>query len=272
MRRFLTLLIIVIPFIVISNCTSVSYLTEYSTHLLNSDPKSLGYKDSLFVFEFHPVPNGLYFNITNLSNVPATLEWDRCYFIDPSGNPSRALNVDGGMREDTRTHELPTNISIIPPQTSFGRFTTSALNVEVIRESNTEYYVYKKWGYSTTTYNTFYQYGHYWPVYRGPEYKASDTLHTNDTVLPYISKYLKINNRMGVGFCIRIRDTTYDYKFDFKIDKIAIYKVQDTTTSELAFYSVDTSDWTWQKAPLPIPTLLMPENGAIFDSLPVKLH
>jgi hypothetical protein len=39
----------------------------------------------------------------------------------------------------------------------------------------------------------------------------------------------------------------------------------------LAFYAVDTSDWTWQYAPLSIPKLLLPENGAIMDSLPVNL-
>jgi hypothetical protein len=236
--------------------------------LLNSEPKSLVYKDTFFIFEFHPVPNGLYYNITNLSNVPATLEWDKCYFIEPTGNPSRALNIDG-ISEDSRTHELPTNISIIPPHGSFGRFTTSALNVQEITEYKSYYYKYI--GYISTTGNTFYNYGRYWPNYNGPAFERADSLHKNDTALPNISSYVRKNNNMGVGFHIRLKDTVVDYKFDFKIDKISIYKVRDTATSVLAFYSVDTSDWTWQNAPLPIPTLVMPENGAIIDSLPVKL-
>ena len=76
---------------------------------------------------------------------------------------------------------------------------------------------------------------------------------------------------MGFGFCMRVKDSTINYKFDFKIDKISIYKVRDTTASKLMFYSVDTSDWTWQNGSLPVPDLLMPANGASVDSLPVNL-
>jgi hypothetical protein len=277
MKRLLTSLVFTAPFIIISSCTPFSYFTEYNTHLLNSEPKSLVYKDTFFVFEFYPVPNGLYFNITNLSNVPATLEWDRCYFIEPTGNPSRALNIDG-IREDTRTRERASNESVIPPHGSFGRFTTSALNVRKITSLDSKYisYSYKfistSIGYSSTILNTFYKYGRYWPDYIGPAFEPADTLHEKDIALPKISSYVRKNNNMGVGFCMRIKDTTIDYKFDFKIDKIAIYKVRDTATSVLAFYSVDTSDWTWQNAPLPIPSLLMPGNGAIIDSLPVILQ
>jgi hypothetical protein len=271
-KRLLTSLVFTAPFIVISSCAQFHYITNYSTHLSNSDPASLVYKDTLFGFEFHPVPNGLYFNITNLSNVPATLEWDKCYFIEPTGNPSRALNVDGGIREDTHLFEGARNESIIPPHTSFGRFTTSALNVEAIKVSNSYYYFYNSFGYSSTTFNTFYDYGRYWPEYKGPVFEPADSLKKNDISLPQISSYVSKNNNMGVGFHIRLKDTVVDYKFDFKIDKIAIYKVHDTAASELAFYAIDTSDWTWQKAPSPIPNLLLPGNGEIFDSLPVILR
>jgi hypothetical protein len=272
MKRFLTLLVCTAPLIVISSCTPLHYVIKYNAHLLNSEPKSLVYKDTLFDFEFNPVPNGVYFNITNLSNVPAILEWDRCYFIEPTGNSSRALNVDGGIREDTHMQEGARNESVIPPHGSFGRYTTSALNVQAIRECNSYYSFYKSYGYSFSTFNTFYKYGSYWPDYNGPAFEPTDSLHKKDIALPGISSYVRKNNNMGVGFHIRLKDTVVDYKFDFKIDKIAIYKVRDTATSELAFYSDDTSDWTWQKAPLPIPTLLMPVNGAIIDSLPVKLQ
>jgi hypothetical protein len=94
MKHFLASLVCAASFIVISSCAPFHYVVEYHTHLLTSEPKSLVYKDSLFDFEFHPVPNGLYFNITNLSDVKATVVWNSCYFIDPTGNPSRALNVD----------------------------------------------------------------------------------------------------------------------------------------------------------------------------------
>jgi hypothetical protein len=272
MKHFLTPLVCAASLIIISSCTPFHYSTEYHTHLLNSDPKSLVYKDTLFDFEFYPVPNGVYFNITNLSNVPATLEWDRCYFIEPTGNPSRALNVDGGIREDTHMYEGARNESVIPPHSSFGRFTTSALNVQEFTKSETYYYRFtKSIVYSSTTFNTFLNYGRYWPDYNGPIFEPADSLHKKNIALPWISSYVRKNNNMAVGFHIRLKDTVVDYKFDFKIDKISIYKVRDTVASELAFYSVDTSDWTWQKAPLPIPTLLMPENGAIIDSLPVIL-
>lgn len=271
MKRLLTLLVCIAPLIVTSSCAPFHYIVEYNTHLLNSEPKSLVYKDTLFDFEFYPVPNGVYFNITNLSNVPATLEWNSCYFIEPTGNPSRALNVDG-IIEDTRTREMANNESVIPPHGSFGRFTTSALNVQATTEAHSYYYFHKSFGYSSTTFNTFYDYGRYWPDYNGPAFEPADSLHKKDIALPKISSYVRKNNNMGVGFHIRLKDTVVDYKFDFKIDKIAIYKVRDTVTSELVLSSVDTTDWKWQKAPLPIPILLMPENGAIIDSLPVKLQ
>jgi hypothetical protein len=270
MNNFLPSLVCVASFIIISGCTPFHYTTEYNTHLLNSDPQSLVYKDTLFVFKFNPVPNGIYFNITNLSNVPAMLVWNSCYFIDPTGNPSRALNIDG-IIEDTRTREMATNESVIPPLGSFGRFTTSALNVQAIKESDSYYFFYQSSGFSHTIYNSFYDFGRYWPDYNGPAFEPADSLHENDIALPNISSYVRNNNNLGVGFCIRVNDTTINYKFDFKIDKIAIYKVRDTAASELTFYSVDTSDWKWQKAALPIPTLLMPKNGAIIDSFPLTL-
>jgi hypothetical protein len=273
MKRLLILLAYLAPFIVISNCASRHFAVEYSAHLLNSEPKSLVYKDTFFVFEFNPVPNGLYFNITNLTNVPAILEWDRCYFIDPTGNPSRALNVDAGIREDTHMYEGARNESVIPPHNSFGRFTTSALNVQKFTKSESYYYRFSKSiAYSSTIFNTFYNYGRYWPDYNGPAFEPTDSLHKKDIALPGISSYLRKNNNMGVGFHIRLKDTVIDYKFDFKIDKISIYKVRDTVASELAFYSIDTSDWAWQRSPLSIPTLLIPGNGAIVDSLPVILR
>ena len=94
----------------------------------------------------------------------------------------------------------------------------------------------------------------------------------NDISLPRISSYVLKNNNMGVGFHIRLKDTTVDYKFDFKIDKIAIYKSHDTATHVLLFTTNDSSDWKWQKSPLPVPVLSAPLNGAIIDSLPVNLQ
>jgi len=272
MKRSIGLQIILPAIVVIFSCTP-RYITEYHTHLSNSDPKSLEFKDSLFVFEFLPVPNGLYFNITNLSNVPAILEWDRCYFIEPTGNPSRALNVDGGIREDTHMYEGARNESVIPPQSSFGRFTTSALNVQEFKKSESSYYRFSKSiVYSSTIYFSFFNYGRYWPDYKGPAFEPADSLKKNDISLPRISSYVLKNNNMGVGFHIRLKDTTVDYKFDFKIDKIAIYKAHDTATHEMIYSTNDSSDWNWQKSPLTVPVLSEPLNGATIDSLPVNLR
>ena len=269
--RLLTLFIGISLSLAISSCTPLHYTIKYNTHLLNSEPASLVYKDTLFGFEFYPVPNGLYFNITNFSNTPATLDWDRCYFIEPSGNPSRALNVDGGIREDTHLYEGARNISIIPPLSSFVRFTTSALNVREVTNSEFYYRDPGSAGYFSGKYNSFYNIGRYWPDYKGPAFAPGDSLHTKDTALSKISNYVRNNNNMGVGFCIRLKDTIVDYKFDFKIDKVEIYKVRDTTTYVLSCYTVDTSGWAWQNAPLPVPNLILPKNGATVVSLPVLL-
>jgi hypothetical protein len=169
-------------------------------------------------------------------------------------------------------YEGARNESVIPPHSSFGRFTTSALNVQKFTKIDGYHYLFSKSiGFTSTYYNTFFNYGRYWPEYKGPVFEPADSLHENDVALPRISSYVRKNNNMSVGFHIRLKDTTVDYKFDFKIDKIAIYKVRDTATSDLAFFSFDTSDWKWQKAPLPVPNLLLPENGAIINSLPVNL-
>jgi hypothetical protein len=184
MKHFIISLVCTISIAVLFGCTSYHYFTEYTTHLVNSEPKSLAYKDTVFNFEFLPVPNGVYFNITNLSDIPAILEWDRCYFIEPTGNPSRALNVDGGTREDTHMNEGARNESVIPPHSSFGRFTTSALNVHKFTKIESYYYLFSKSsGFSSTYCTTFFNYGRYWPEYKGPAFKPADSLHENDIAL-----------------------------------------------------------------------------------------
>lgn len=276
MKRSFVCQIFLPAMVVIFSCTP-RYITEYHTHLLNSEPKSLEFKDSLFVFEFYPVPNGLFYNITNLTNDPVTLEWDRCYFIEPTGNPSRAINIDG-VRENSRTNELPTNISIIPPKASFGRFTTSALNVQQftsLKTKQTSYYykfINTSVSYSYATLYTIFNYGRYWPNYTGPVFEPADSLHKNDLSLPIISSYVRKNNNMGIGFCMRLKDTIVNYKFDFKIDKISIYKARDTANLELLFDTHDSSDWKWVKAPLSVPVLKEPLKGATIDSLSVNLR
>src|SRR5271169_2818751 len=106
--------------IVLFGC--VSYRTLYDTYLLNSDPpKSLQFKDNNFEFVFQPVENGIWFQVKNLNEKPAFLEWDRSYFIEPSGNSYKALNTDL-VNENSETKIKEKYESILPPNAIFQRF------------------------------------------------------------------------------------------------------------------------------------------------------
>jgi hypothetical protein len=234
----------------VSGCAT-SYRMDYHTCLFGSEPKSLQFKDDKFTFEFTPVPNGVWFKIENLSGVSGFLVWDRCYFIEPGGNSSKALNVDL-LEENTATRDKAVYESILPPNAIFARFTTSALNIEefsALRSSQiTNYFL--RMSSSFVEMNKFYNFGRYWPEFlpvywdstRRAETRASLSL--SERTYTDISSYLASNDRMGLGLCIRLNESFYDYRFDFLFEKIEVFKIRGKKAKLIGSASKADS-WNW---------------------------
>jgi hypothetical protein len=254
---------------VFAGCSS--HLTRYDTYLLNTEPKTLQFKDDKFEFGFLPVPNGIHFKIYNLTNTPAILQWDMCYFIEPDGNSSKALNIDL-LGENIETIEKAKYESILPPNGKFARFTTSALNAPE----------YKKWSAAEINVQfaevsflyagkyRFYNYGRYWPeykpkdsVYRGNprteirkrlyEKDAYDTITVYDSIhidkgLERIKNYVLNHNKMGLGLSIKIRDTILDYRFDFRFKEVCVFKKPVSKKEEPKVMKCSSEDngWEWK--------------------------
>lgn len=246
--RNLTLLVILSVICIVSGCAA-RYRMNYHTYLLGSEPKSLQFKDDKFAFEFAPLPNGIWFEIANLSEVPGFLVWDRCYFIEPGGNSSKALNVDL-LEENVATRDKAIYESILPPNAIFARFTTSALNIEEfssLRSSQiTNYFLRATTSFSEV--NKFYNFGRYWPeflpVYWDSVSRRETTSSLRQSTFTDISSYVANNDRMGLGLCIRLNDNFNDYRFDFRFDRIEVYKIKGKKAKLIGSASKSDS-WKW---------------------------
>src|SRR4030042_1480044 len=79
--------------LILSSC-SISYKVSYQTYLEGNPDESLEYRDSIMKISFYTRPNGIYFDIENLTSNNLYLIWDKSYFIEPDGGSSKALNTD----------------------------------------------------------------------------------------------------------------------------------------------------------------------------------
>jgi hypothetical protein len=250
-NRGLLSALLVIAFL--SGCAT-TYRTDYHTYLLESEPKSLHFNDAVLAFEFQPVPNGIWFKIENQSETPGFLIWDRCYFIAPNGNSFKALNIDL-LDENEETRAKATNESILPPKAIFSRFTTSILNLGELSTLNitgiSNYFPGTGFHVSVSEMNRFYRIGRYWPdlydIYWDSlgvrDVKRPGSL-LADEVLAGIISYAINNDKMALGMCIRIGETLYDYRFDFRFDKIEVHQVKGKKEKLIAASSHSDS-WKW---------------------------
>jgi len=239
-----------------------TYITVYESHLDKSSPKSLQFKDDKFEFEFSPYPNGVYFMVKNINGIPAFMIWDRCYFVEPNGNSSKALNVDelGESSDPTKKSKYE---SPIPSNGKYGRFTTSSRNLNVFKSAYSNsagfnLYLYDNKGYPTLfetnareriDFETFYKTSQYWPDFVRPDVPDSMLESSENTELENMRNYLINNNNMGLGLGIKLNDSIYDYKFDFKIHKVTVFKTQKENggkeiTKEYSSAS-DSNSWVW---------------------------
>jgi hypothetical protein len=234
--------------IVLFGCSS-SYFIKYDTYLPNSDPsKTLQFKDDKFDFTFLPRENGIWFTIKNITNKPAILEWDRCYFVDPSGNSSKALNVDL-LEGNKETEEKAKYESMIPSNGNFSRFTTSARNVDIFKKiSVTEMKGFLfSMEYSNVNVNIekFTNFGRYWPEYKPviSNNNSSPTSEGTSTELTRIRNFVLNNNNLGLGFGIKLNDTILDYKFDFKFKSVEIFKGSKESPDFQSYIKGNFKDW-----------------------------
>lgn len=250
-------LIVLITLVMLLSC-SVKYYVAYETYLSQSPTKSLSFEDDRFRFDFLPTPNGVFFNIKNLTQTAATIVWDRSYFIDPENNSSKLLNTDV-MLEEEETKSKAKYQSIIAPGANFRRFTTSALNVDkqkiMKEEVKINYSEIFGSGRLTTLenseYDTFISYGRYWPdIGYASKSKLNDGLNR-------IKDYVSYSNNMGIGFSIQLNENLYDYKFDFKFERVSVYKkstedyyvekTKQKTELELVAAMSEENSWIWKK-------------------------
>lgn len=218
MARLLTLIL----FFSTISCQSTYHLV-YNSYLKQSKNKTLEYKDEYFNFTFKTLPNGIIFNITNKLDSIAYVVWEESYFITPNGNSYKALNSDL-LNTNTVLNEKDNNISIIPPHSTFTRFTSSKNNVEQF----TKYYsniIITQYKLRTSkeiflSKNTFFTIS---------DYRKRVIISKNSKeILKYkferLADYLLNNNNLALGLAIKMGKKIYHYKFDFKIKNVEIYK------------------------------------------------
>ncbi len=252
------LLILFVTLMLTSCATRSKYFVVYDTYLKGSQPKSLTFQDDKFLFEFLPVPNGVYFNIKNLTSSPAVIIWDRSYYIEPNNNSSKLLNMD--IFQEERETLLKTKYeSILPPGANFNRFTTSALNVDKFQNIDKSIIsanmTMGNYNISMTSadwkYSEFFTYGRYW----------SDIGNILQSELPQkledVKDYILNNNNMGIGMAIQINHEIVDYRFDFKFKNVSVYRIKKYTIKkydravwkEKLIHEVsmdETNGWQWE--------------------------
>jgi hypothetical protein len=222
-----------------TSCATGEFEFFYNTKIVdNTTDSKLIYSDSLLKFQFLPVPNGIYFEITNNTSEAITIDWDNSYFSEPSGNTYKALNSDFiGLSTELALKQ--TNTTIIPPKGRVTRFTTSNKNLSSfsLYTNNSMFYNALN-GVSTysslSKYDKFVNAGNYWPIkqpYNGERSNESiirDTLICGSHYFDSILNYMNANDYLGLGLKINYKNVikSYDFKFNF-VDCVVYYKYRD---------------------------------------------
>jgi hypothetical protein len=224
------LILAIFTIILITGCTT-NYSIIYESVLKNSD--NLTSIEDDFEFNFHPIYNGIIFEIKNNSNQTARLIWDKSYFIMPNGNSYKALNTDI-LKEDYEVVEKAEYISTIPSNSKFKRFTTSALNTTKF-EYSTISQLNLRLNTSDISYSQVINEGYivsnpYWIPTIYTESTVKDT--TVSEVLKPISDFINVNNNLGLGLMLEHNGIEKEYRFDFIITKAHFIYYKYNTSEE----------------------------------------
>jgi hypothetical protein len=235
----------------VSGCSSITYRTGYRAYLVGSAEHTLTYSDSTFAFKFQPTVNGVYYEVHNLTAEIASIEWDRCYFIEPQGNSFKALNTDL-LDQNDETSEKSRYESIIPPGAMYARFTTSASNLtdfQSLRAAQIYDYFSDTIEWSVEL-EQFYRIGRYWPCYMNNGItvingKRVPVTGTGPSRFEDITGYIRSGNKMGLGISVRHGGELHDYKFDFRVTSVAVYR-RKGDVEKMIGRATEEKSWEWE--------------------------
>jgi len=232
-RAILSILLITL---ILSSC-KVSYLVTYQTYLEGSSGESSEFNDSIINVRFDARPNGILFDIENLTSNNLYLIWDKSYFIEPNGESSKALNQDvletTGSIRDKENYE-----SIIPQKAHFKRFTCSSKNISLfdIYTSLTFYSEALKSLNTVADYSKFYKTGTYWYLGEDINYSSKNEIPVlNGRIAFKTQREINENNNLALGFTIKNREIETEYHFKFPIKSAEIY---NRTSSDQSYKKI----------------------------------
>ncbi|MBW1613976.1 MAG: hypothetical protein JRJ57_08405 [Deltaproteobacteria bacterium] len=211
-----------------------------------SENKDLKYNDSILSFQFWPQPNGIYFQVENLTANNIFLIWDKTYFIGPNGNSFKALNTDILETQD-KLVDKENYESIIPSNSKFLRFTTPNPNISIME------YQYTRILYSeifnsiniNDSYHKFFQGNPYWMLtssFKGTKDMAEPDAMARQKVIDF----MRNSDNLGIGFTFRMGDEYIEYHFKLKVSQVDIYRKSNAGNEIINFYikSVERSSWS----------------------------
>ncbi len=210
--------------LILSSC-KVSYIVTYQTYLEGNPEESNEFIDSIMKINFDPRPHGIDFDIENLITNNLYLIWDKSYFIEPSGESSKALNQDvlvtASSIRDKENYE-----SVIPQRAHFKRFTCSSTNISFLNtiESFSHYSELLKSINTYTITNKSWSSSVYWYIGEDISYSSkSEIPMLNNRVVNKALKEINEKNNLAIGFTIKDKDKEIEYHFKFPIKKVEIY-------------------------------------------------
>lgn len=263
-----------------TSCVSTLDL-EYAYRLKqkNTD-EHLVLVDKDFKFRFQPTVTGVFFTLENLSDKPAYIDWDNCFFVEPNGNTFNALNTDILNESDevsSRTANTTAHRTQVPRRSIVKRFTTSTVNAReqnlvTIKEigsmlSTTNVQWNKKlagwkWvGTAQSTTNSSYAstltvssvdswYARrYWT--QTVDMKPGDDVEAAS--LKAISDFLLDNPSMAFGLRVLHGDEVLDFRFDFLVEAVFASNLQKSPgpivterRRKLLYSAYAKDDWKWK--------------------------
>jgi hypothetical protein len=235
-RRLINYVLLNVALFSLISCSTVETLYKYDTFVEPQTGQNLAYSDSILKFEFVPAPNGIYFQIENLTNKNIFLVWDGTYFITPNGNSSKALNTDI-LNTEQKLVDKENYESIIPSKSKFLRFTTPISNLSVFQNVNS-LLLYNELFNSLnnlTIYNEVFVHNSYWPSQNKLTVSnKKDRDRFLDNEIKGINNLIESLNNVGIGFTIKVGDVMKEYHFKIKIQKITMF-LKDT--SDIDYYT-----------------------------------
>ena len=232
-RAILNILLITL---ILSSC-KVSYLVTYQTYLEGNPEESSEYSDSIIKVKFETKPNGILFDIENLTTNNLYLIWDKSYFIEPDGESSKAFNQDV-LETAVSIRDKENYESVIPQKAHFKRFTCSSKNISLfsIYTSLTFYSEALKSINTNADYSKFNKTGTYWYLGENMSYSEKSEIPILNSIVAYkVQKEINERNSLSMGFTIKDKEQEIEYHFKFPLKKAEIF---NKTSQDITYRKV----------------------------------